>query len=158
MSIFSNVIESPNKWENTIMKEIILKELKKIEEENNVEILLAVESGSRAWGFASPDSDYDVRFIYNCPEEDYLRLDQRRDVIELRVGMGHKLVGLLGGCVQGHRVIHLVIRGVRHFFVAAINRGAGRIHQMLHRIMAADFQNVIETNHITFDVSIRIAN
>ena len=67
------------------MKEIILKELKRIEEKNNVEILLAVESGSRAWGFASPDSDYDVRFIYKCREEDYLRLDQRRDVIELPI-------------------------------------------------------------------------
>ena len=67
------------------MKETILKELKKIEEENDIKILLAVESGSRAWGFASPDSDYDVRFIYKCREEDYLRLDQRRDVIELPI-------------------------------------------------------------------------
>lgn len=67
------------------MNEIILKELRKIEEDNNVEILLAIESGSRAWGFASPDSDYDVRFIYKCPEEEYLRLDQRRDVIELPI-------------------------------------------------------------------------
>lgn len=67
------------------MKEIILKELKKIEEENNIQILLAIESGSRAWGFASPDSDYDVRFIYKCREKDYLRLDQRRDVIEIPI-------------------------------------------------------------------------
>ena len=67
------------------MKEIILRELKKIEEDNNIEIFLAVESGSRDWGFASSDSDYDVRFIYKCPEEDYLRLDQRRDVIELPI-------------------------------------------------------------------------
>ncbi|HWS43371.1 MAG TPA: nucleotidyltransferase domain-containing protein, partial [Pseudoflavonifractor sp.] len=41
-----------------------------------------VESGSRAWGFPSPDSDYDVRFIYVRPREDYLRLDKRRDVVE----------------------------------------------------------------------------
>ena len=39
-------------------------ELNTIEEKENLTILLAVESGSRAWGFASPDSDYDVRFIY----------------------------------------------------------------------------------------------
>lgn len=67
------------------MKETILKELRKIEKEHNVKILMAIESGSRAWGFASPDSDYDVRFIYKCNEEDYLRLDPRRDVIELPV-------------------------------------------------------------------------
>lgn len=48
----------------------------------NVRILHAVESGSRAWGFASPDSDYDVRFIYVRPKEFYLHLDKTRDVIE----------------------------------------------------------------------------
>lgn len=42
------------------MKDIILRELKKIEEQENVKIIMAIESGSRAWGFASPDSDYDV--------------------------------------------------------------------------------------------------
>ena len=48
----------------------------------NVKILHCVESGSRAWGFASPDSDYDVRFIYIRPKEYYLRLEKTRDVIE----------------------------------------------------------------------------
>lgn len=55
----------------------------KLKKTENVRILLAVESGSRAWGFASPDSDYDVRFIYVRPKEDYLRLEKIRDVIEL---------------------------------------------------------------------------
>lgn len=64
------------------MNEIIRSELSAIEQRENIRILLAAESGSRAWGFASPDSDYDVRFIYVRPKEQYLRLDQTRDVIE----------------------------------------------------------------------------
>ena len=64
------------------MLDIIEQKLKEIEETENVKILYCVESGSRAWGFASPDSDYDVRFIYVRRAEDYLRLDKRRDVIE----------------------------------------------------------------------------
>ncbi|MBQ8881827.1 MAG: nucleotidyltransferase domain-containing protein [Clostridia bacterium] len=56
--------------------------LNEIEKRENIKILHCVESGSRAWGFASPDSDYDVRFIYIRPQEFYLRLDEPRDVIE----------------------------------------------------------------------------
>lgn len=64
------------------MQETILAKLREIEEREGVRILHCVESGSRAWGFASPDSDYDVRFIYVRPREFYLRLDKTRDVIE----------------------------------------------------------------------------
>lgn len=53
-----------------------------VEKKYHVRILLAVESGSRAWGFASPDSDYDVRFIYVHHPEEYLRIDPIKDVIE----------------------------------------------------------------------------
>lgn len=53
-----------------------------IEQEHHIRILYAVESGSRAWGFASPDSDYDVRYIYIRTVEDYLRIDSLRDTIE----------------------------------------------------------------------------
>ncbi|GBC61813.1 nucleotidyltransferase domain-containing protein [Desulfonema ishimotonii] len=64
------------------MKKIITTQLREIEQQENVRILYACESGSRAWGFASEDSDYDVRFIYLHPIEWYLSIEKRRDVIE----------------------------------------------------------------------------
>lgn len=64
-----------------IQKEI-QENLDAIEQQNNVRILLAVESGSRAWGFASLDSDYDVRFIYVQDTREYLRIDAKKDTIE----------------------------------------------------------------------------
>lgn len=64
------------------MENIIREKLKEIEEKEDVKIIMAVESGSRAWGFASPDSDYDVRFVYIRRLEDYLRLENIKDVIE----------------------------------------------------------------------------
>ncbi len=60
----------------------IITRLSEIEQEHSVEILYAAESGSRAWGFESPDSDYDVRFIYRHKEEWYLKVIPDRDVIE----------------------------------------------------------------------------
>ena len=65
-----------------MVRETILEKLNEIEKRENIKILHCIESGSRAWGFASPDSDYDVRFIYVRPKEFYLRLDKTRDVIE----------------------------------------------------------------------------
>jgi predicted nucleotidyltransferase len=67
------------------MKEIILEKLKAIEHQFDVRILYACESGSRAWGFASQDSDYDVRFIYVHRMDYYLSIDDQRDVIELPI-------------------------------------------------------------------------
>ena len=68
------------------MDEIIYKKIQEkldeIERTENVEILLCVESGSRAWAFESPDSDYDVRFIYVRKKDFYLKLEKTRDVIE----------------------------------------------------------------------------
>ncbi|MEI6057268.1 MAG: nucleotidyltransferase domain-containing protein, partial [Lentisphaerota bacterium] len=61
------------------MKEQILTELKRIEQEQNVKVLYAVESGSRAWGFASTNSDWDVRFIYVHPLDWYLSIQERKD-------------------------------------------------------------------------------
>ena len=64
------------------MEKIIKEKLVEIEAQENVKIIGAFESGSRAWGFASPDSDYDVRFLYIRNRDDYLKLGGIRDVIE----------------------------------------------------------------------------
>lgn len=64
---------------------IIVEKLRDIERDFGVRILFAIESGSRAWGFPSPDSDYDVRFVYAHTTDWYLRLTPGRDVIELPV-------------------------------------------------------------------------
>jgi len=66
------------------IRDDILDRLRKAEAEHGVRVLLAVESGSRAWGFASPNSDYDARFIYVHPGDWYLSvgLEEQRDVIE----------------------------------------------------------------------------
>lgn len=56
--------------------------LREIEAQENIEILLACETGSRAWGFPSPDSDYDVRLIYKHDLSWYLRLSEGNDTID----------------------------------------------------------------------------
>ena len=67
------------------IKEIIAAQLDELAMREQIVILYACESGSRGWGFPSPDSDYDVRFIYLRPLEWYLSIEDRRDTIELPV-------------------------------------------------------------------------
>ena len=65
----------------------ILARIRRAEEEHGVRVLLAVESGSRAWGFESPNSDFDARFIYVHRPDWYLSvsLEEQRDVIEYKI-------------------------------------------------------------------------
>lgn len=65
------------------MTEKIKEYLNNLEEERNIKILLACETGSRAWGFPSPDSDYDIRILYCHPKEWYLSLSEAKDTIDL---------------------------------------------------------------------------
>lgn len=64
------------------MHEKIQQYLRELEAEKGIEILLACETGSRAWGFPSPDSDYDVRILYKHPKDWYLQLTEQADTIE----------------------------------------------------------------------------
>lgn len=75
------------------MLEQIQAELDAVERERGVRVLLAVESGSRCWGFASADSDWDVRFVYVRRKDDYLRLNPGRDTIEWRLDEELDVVG-----------------------------------------------------------------
>ena len=64
------------------MVESIREQLALLEKERQIQILLAVESGSRAWGFPSPDSDYDVRIIYRHDQDWYLGIGAHKDTID----------------------------------------------------------------------------
>ena len=64
------------------MRASVLENLAELERRHDVAVLFACESGSRGWGFASPDSDYDVRFVYVNRLSWYLTVDAGRDVIE----------------------------------------------------------------------------
>lgn len=66
---------------NTIEQQIQLK-LDELQRQKECRLLLAVESGSRAWGYASTTSDYDVRCIYYYPQERYLSIRPPRDTVE----------------------------------------------------------------------------
>lgn len=67
------------------IQEEILNKLAEIEKEHDVTIFYACESGSRAWGFHSENSDYDVRFLYAHHRDWYLTIGQKKDVINLPV-------------------------------------------------------------------------
>ena len=64
------------------VEELVLMKIREIEAKENVKVLHVVESGSRSWGFASPDSDYDVRFIYVRNRDFYLSLRDTKDFID----------------------------------------------------------------------------
>lgn len=67
------------------MREIIIERLKELSSEREIKILYACESGSRAWGFPSPDSDFDVRFIYVESLDWHLSLNDQKDTIDIPI-------------------------------------------------------------------------
>ena len=78
------------------------------------------------------------------------------DVVELAVGMCHELVAFLCGCVQRYRIVHFVIGGVGDFLVAAVDARRTRVYKVLDFIVAAGFQDVIETDEVALDIGIWI--
>lgn len=67
------------------MKTTIQQKLTEIEKAHKINILYSCESGSRGWGFSSPDSDYDVRFIYVRPLDEYLTIQPKKDQLSFPI-------------------------------------------------------------------------
>ena len=75
--------------------------------------------------------------------------------------MSHKLIALLGSCIQRYRIVYLVIGRIRNLLVGSVHRRRGSIDQMLNRMLCfhrctAGFENVIETDDVRLYVYIRI--
>ena len=67
----------------TPVRQIVEGRLKYLEREHNIQVLFAIENGSRAWNMASKNSDYDVRFVYKRNIENYISLNKAKDVFEI---------------------------------------------------------------------------
>lgn len=110
-----------------------------IESEYSVRVLFACESGSRGWGFASPDSDYDVRFIYVHALPWYLQVSPSRDVIEIPISEeldinGWELRKALGLLKRGNATLiewldSPVVYQSDWNFVNAMRSAASQTHQ-----------------------------
>lgn len=80
----------------------------------------------------------------------------RRDGVELGVGGGHELVGLLGGGVERHRRVHAVLLGERHLLVAAVDRAGAGVDEVPDRVVAAGLEHVEEADEVALEVGARV--
>ncbi len=113
--------------------------LSRIENEHAIKVLFACESGSRGWGFASPDSDYDVRFIYVHKVDWYLTVLPGRDVVELPISDVYdvsgwdlrKALGLLrnGNATLVEWLSSPVIYTADQSFLIAVRDAAQQVHR-----------------------------
>ena len=79
------------------MKDKIQNILQQIEQDNNIKIIFAIENGSRSWGMASKDSDFDVRFVFKRALNDYITLNPQKNVIVILKLPTNKITGRNNG-------------------------------------------------------------
>lgn len=82
----------------------------------------------------------------------------RGDVVELGIGVGHQLVALLGGGIEAHRVVHLVVGAVGHFLVGAVYARATGVDQMVDGIVAAHLEDIVESYEVALYVRVGISD
>lgn len=93
------------------VESLIQTELDRLSEQHQIQIILAIESGSRAWGFPSRDSDYDVRIIYRHKPEWYLSVFEQKDTLNEPINgdldiAGWELRKTLSLLHKGNAVVH----------------------------------------------------
>ena len=77
-------------------------------------------------------------------------------VVELAVAVGHELVALLGGGIEAHGIVHAVVGAEGHLAVAAIHGAGAGIHQVLHGMVSARLQDVVEAHDVALDIDIGV--
>lgn len=80
------------------------------------------------------------------------------DVVELGVCMCHQLVALLGGGIEAHRVVHLIVGAVRHFLIGAVDARAACVDQMVDGVVAACLEDVVESYEVALYVRVGISD
>jgi predicted nucleotidyltransferase len=119
--------------------------LKEIEKSRNVKNIFACESGSRAWGFASPDSDYDVRFIYTKPLDWYLSVSKKKDTIDIMDGdfdaVGWELKKQLKLMMKSN------IPALEHLFSPIIYKGEDKVINEMREIGTECFSPIASMFH-----------
>ena len=81
-----------------------------------------------------------------------------RYVVELAVGVCHQFVALFGSGIEGHGIVNLVISGIWHFLVGAIDAATAGIYQVRDFVMTAGFEYVVETDEIGLDIGIGVGD
>lgn len=135
----------------------ILQLLSDIEVEHNITIFHAVESGSRAWGFPSLDSDYDIRFIYHHPQAWYITAFEKKDHIDIAIEDALDAGGWeLGKCMRlmykGNAVLQEWLNS------PVVYRSDPEKHQQLRRLAADIFNPVAAFYHYCSQVKKRLAD
>lgn len=119
--------------------------LKELEKSKNANILFACESGSRSWGFASLDSDFDVRFIYTKPLDWYLSVSEKKDTITIMDGdfdaVGWELKKQLKLLMKSN------IPALEHLFSPIIYKGENKIIEELRDIGTECFSPIASMFH-----------
>lgn len=134
----TDTLQEEHPIDPTIRRQI-LNTLHDLEQQHDIEILFACESGSRGWGFASPDSDYDVRFIYAHRLDWYLSVYPERDVIELPIDEVYdvsgwdvrKSLGLLrnGNATLIEWLSSPVVYRANHEFTSKVRAALPQVHR-----------------------------
>jgi predicted nucleotidyltransferase len=128
------------------MTETILQKLLELEQSENIKILYACESGSRAWGFASPDSDFDVRFIYARPINDYLGITELPDTVGLPV---NEILDIGGWDIKKALKLFLKSNSTLYEWLQSpiVYRGASTFADDLRKLMPKYFSLRLGSNH-----------